>query len=76
MPKLIAALRLAIGSSVSSCNCQFDIGKYKEETMAFPPSVTVKGLLLGRIGRYLNPKRGQQPARFKTIIQVAPGPPV
>lgn len=51
---------------------QFDIGKYKEETMAFPPSVTIKDYTWGGSAGYLNPKRGQQPARFKTIIQIVP----
>jgi hypothetical protein len=51
---------------------QFDIGKYKEETMAFPPSVTVKDYTWGGSAGYLNPKRGKQPARFKTIIQIVP----
>jgi hypothetical protein len=54
---------------------QFDIGKFKEETMAFPPSVTVKDYTWGGSAGYLNPKRGQQPARFKTIIQIVPVPP-
>jgi hypothetical protein len=53
---------------------QFDLGKYKEETMAFPPSVTVKDYTWGGSAGYLNPKRGKQPARFKTIIQVVPNP--
>ena len=54
---------------------QFDTGKYKEETMAFPPSVTVKDYTWGGSAGYLNPKRGKQPARFKTIIQIVPVPP-
>jgi hypothetical protein len=54
----------------------FDTGKYKEETMAFPPSVTVKDYTWGGSAGYLNPKRGKQPARFKTIIQIVPTPPV
>jgi hypothetical protein len=54
---------------------QFDTGKYKEETMAFPPSVTVKDYNWGGSAGYLNPKRGKQPARFKTIIQIVPSPP-
>ena len=54
---------------------QFDIGKYKEETMAFPPSVTVKDYTWGGSAGYLNPKRGQQPVRFKTIIQIVPAVP-
>jgi hypothetical protein len=55
---------------------QFDIGKYKEETMAFPPSVTVKDYTWGGSAGYLNPKRGEQPARFKTIIQIVSAPPI
>jgi len=51
---------------------EFDIGKYKEDTMAFPPSVTVKDYALGGSAGYLNPKRGKQPERFKTIIQIVP----
>ena len=54
---------------------QFDIGRYKEESMAFPPSVTVKDYTWGGSAGFLNPKRGQQPARFKTIIQIVPNPP-
>jgi hypothetical protein len=51
---------------------EFDIGKYKEETMSFPPSVTVKDYAWGGSAGYLNPKRGKQPERFKTIIQIVP----
>ena len=54
---------------------QFDIGRYKEETMAFPPSVTVKDYTWGGSAGYLNPKRGKQPARFKTIVQIVPPTP-
>ena len=54
---------------------EFDIGKFKEDTMAFPPSVTVKDYTWGGSAGYLNPKRGQQPIRFKTIIQIVPAPP-
>jgi hypothetical protein len=53
---------------------QFDIGKYREETMAFPPSITVKDYTWGGMGGYLNPKPGAQPQRFKTIIQIVPMP--
>jgi hypothetical protein len=53
----------------------FDIGRFREETMAFPPSVTVKDYTwAGSLG-YLNPKPGATPARFKTIIQIVPAPP-
>ncbi len=54
---------------------QFDIGRFKEETMAFPPSVTVKDYTWGGSAGYLSPKRSQQPQRFKTVIQIVPVPP-
>ena len=54
----------------------FDIGRFREETMAFPPSVTVKDYTWGGSAGYLNPKRGKQPVRFKTIIQIVPIPPL
>jgi hypothetical protein len=53
----------------------FDIGRFREETMAFPPSVTVKDYTWAGGQGYLNPKRGGQPARFKTVIQIVPNPP-
>ena len=53
---------------------QFDIGRFREETMAFPPSVTIKDYTWGGGAGYLNPKRGAEPARFPTIIQVVPNP--
>lgn len=54
----------------------FDIGRFREETMAFPPGVTVKDYTWGGSAGYLNPKRGAEPARYKTIIQIVPAPPV
>jgi hypothetical protein len=53
----------------------FDVGRFREETMAFPPSVTVKDYTWGGSQGYLNPKRGAKPARFITIIQIVPAPP-
>ncbi len=50
----------------------FELGKFKEETMAFTPSVTVKDYTWGGSLGYLNPQRGATPARYKTIIQVVP----
>ncbi len=52
----------------------FEVGRFREETMAFMPGVTVKDYgWAGSLG-YLNPKRGAEPARFKTIIQIVPAP--
>ena len=53
---------------------QFDLGRFREETMAFPPSVTVKDYTWGGSAGYLDPRRGKQPARFKTVIQIVPNP--
>jgi hypothetical protein len=50
----------------------FDIGRFREESMAFPPSVTIKDYMWGGKGGYLNPIPGGQPARFPTIIQIVP----
>ena len=55
---------------------QFDLGRFREETMAFPPSVTVKDYTWGGSAGYLNPTRGAKPQRYPTIIQVVPNPPV
>lgn len=54
---------------------EFDIGRFREESMAFPPSVTVKDYSWGGSAGYLNPKRGAKPERFRTIIQIVPVPP-
>ena len=39
----------------------FDVGRFREETMAFPPGVTVKDYTWGGSAGYLNPK----PARSR-----------
>jgi hypothetical protein len=51
---------------------QFDIGRFREETMAFPPSVTVKDYQSDISPGYPNPKLGVEPARFPTVIQIVP----
>jgi hypothetical protein len=53
---------------------EFDVGKYNEDTMAFPPGVTIKDFQSDVSEGYPNPKAGVQPARFKTIIQIVPVP--
>jgi hypothetical protein len=52
----------------------FEVGRFREETMAFPPGVTVKDYTWAGSAGYLNPKRGVEPARFKTVIQIVPAP--
>ena len=51
---------------------EFDVGKYNEDTMAFPPGVTIKDFQSDISQGYPNPKPGGQPARFPTIIQIVP----
>jgi hypothetical protein len=51
---------------------EFDVGKFNENTMAFPPGVTIKDFQSEISQGYPNPKPGGQPARFPTIIQIVP----
>jgi hypothetical protein len=53
---------------------QFDTGRFREESMAFPPSVTIKDYTWGGSPGYPNPKPGAQPERFATIIQIVTEP--
>lgn len=55
---------------------QFELARFRDELMAFPPSVTIKDYTFGGSAGYPNPKRGVQPERFATIIQIVPAPPV
>jgi hypothetical protein len=50
----------------------FEVGRFREETMAFPPGVTIKDYTWNGSAGYLNPKKNGQPARFASIIQVVP----
>ncbi len=52
---------------------QFETGRFNDNTMAFPPSVTIKDFTWGGSAGYLNPYKGG-PERFPTIIQVVPAP--
>ena len=51
---------------------QFDVGRYREEAMAFPPGVTIKDFQSAVSQGYPNPKPGATPARFPTLIQIVP----
>ena len=53
----------------------FEVGRFREETMAFPPGVTIKDWTWGGSQGYPNPKPAAQPARFPTIIMIVPAPP-
>jgi len=52
----------------------FEIGRFREESMAFPPGVTIKDYTWNGSAGYMNPKRDGQPARFPSIIQIVPAP--
>ena len=51
----------------------FEVGRFREQEMAFPPGVTVKDYTWNGSDGYLNPTGGE-PARFKTVIQLVPSP--
>ena len=54
----------------------FEVGKFTEDTMAFPPGITIKDYSTGRLLKgYLNPKPGARPAQFPTVIQIVTPPP-
>jgi hypothetical protein len=53
----------------------FEIGRFREDTMAFPPSVTIKDYESGVSAGYPNPTPGAEPERFRTVIQIVPVPP-
>jgi hypothetical protein len=52
---------------------QFDLGKFDDNTMAYPPSVVVKDYGEGESAGYLV-VTGTSEKRFKTIIQIVPVP--
>jgi len=52
----------------------FEVGRFREREMAFPPSVTIKDYAWNGAEGYLVPAGGE-PARFRTIIQIVPSPP-
>ncbi|MQA31113.1 MAG: hypothetical protein GEU82_14985 [Luteitalea sp.] len=54
---------------------EFDVGRFREETMAFPPGVTVKDFQSQISQGYPNPRPGGEPARFGTVIQIVPAVP-
>lgn len=52
----------------------FDVGRFREETMAFPPGVTVKDYTWGGSQGYLVPASDGASKRFRTVIQLVPPP--
>ncbi len=52
---------------------QFETARFRDETMAFAPSVTIKDYTYGGSAGYPNVKGGS-PERFPTVIQIVPAP--
>ena len=52
----------------------FEVGRFNNDTMAFPPGVTVKDYTWGGSKGYPNPRRPANPERFPTIIMIVPSP--
>lgn len=53
----------------------FDVGRFREETMAFPPGVTVKDYTYGGSQGYLHVGPQAQSQRYATVLQIVPPPP-
>jgi hypothetical protein len=51
---------------------EFDVGRFDEDKMAFPPGVVIKDFQSDVSQGYPNPKPGGQPARFPSVIQIVP----
>ena len=49
--------------------------RFREETMAFPPGVTVKDWTSGGSQGYPHPKLGGSPERFPTVFMIVPPQP-
>jgi hypothetical protein len=50
----------------------FEVGRFREETMAFPPGVTVKDWTWNGSRGYINPKPKAQPEHFPTVVMIVP----
>lgn len=53
---------------------QFETGRFRDESMAFTPSVTIKDYTFGGSAGFPHPKKGATPERFPTVIQIVPAP--
>lgn len=51
----------------------FETGRFREDSMAFPPSVTIKDYTWNGSDGYLNPTPGGD-ERYQTVIQIVPAP--
>jgi hypothetical protein len=53
----------------------FEVGRYRDDAVAFPPGITVKDYTWGGSEGYLHVVAGAPAVRFRTIIQIVPPPP-
>jgi len=53
----------------------FEVGRFREETMAFPPGVTVKDWTYGGSQGYPYPQANMMTVRYPTVIMLVPQPP-
>jgi hypothetical protein len=53
----------------------FEVGRFRAESMAFPPGVTVKDWTWGGGQGYPNPKLGAEPKWYPSVIMIVPAPP-
>jgi hypothetical protein len=54
---------------------EFDVGRFRDDEMAFPPGVTIKDFQSSLSGGYPNPNPDADPKTFPSIIQIVPVPP-
>jgi hypothetical protein len=52
----------------------FEVGRFREESMAFPPGVTIKDYTWNGSKGYLHAGGDAGPERYTTIIQIVPAP--
>ena len=52
----------------------FEMGRFREESMAFPPGVTIKDYTWNGSEGYLHAGGEAGPERYPTIIQIVPAP--
>ena len=52
----------------------FEVGRFRKESMAFPPGVTIKDYTWNASEGYLNPTPNAGNERFPTVIQIVPPP--
>jgi hypothetical protein len=52
----------------------FEVGRFREETMAFPPGVTVKDYTWAGGSGFLDARLSAQGRRYRTVLQFVPVP--